>query len=158
MVQRRVVDGEQLGALAPGVEAVPHGDGAEEHPQAEQWAVRDAQRGARHAHGVEVQHGAARPRADAALGAAKLHGLPTLTAGGRDAEEGPGRAKAHAHALRARRRHDVLHGREGRRRARGGNRWGGRCGHIREVEGVVGRAESSAARWIILTSQQKYAI
>lgn len=83
VVQRRVVDGEQLGALAPGVEAVPHGDGTEEHPQAEQWAVRDAQRGARHAHGVEVQHGAARPRADAALGAAKLHGLPTLTAGGR---------------------------------------------------------------------------
>ena len=54
VVERRVVDGEQLGAPATGVEAVPHGDGAEEHPQPEQWPVRDAQRGARHAHGVKV--------------------------------------------------------------------------------------------------------
>lgn len=148
MVERRVIDGEQLGALAPGVESVPHGDGAEEHPQPEQRPVGDAQRGARHAHGVKVQHGAARPRADAALGAAKLHGLLALAAGGRDAEEGAGRVKAHAQALRTRHRHDVRHGRQGRRRrARGGGgaRWGGRCGHRREVEqGMVGRVGTSA--------------
>ena len=127
-------------ALSPcGTASTPvAGDSAEEHPQPEQWPDRDAQRGARHAHGVKVQHGSARPRPDAALGAAKLHGVLPLTAGGRDAEEGAGRAKAHAQALRARRRHDVRHGREAR--GGGGARWGGRCGHRREVEqGVVGR-------------------
>jgi len=155
VVERRVVDSEQLSALATGVEAVPHGDGAEEHSQPEQWPVGDAQRGARHAHGVKVQHGATRPRPDAALGAAKLHGVLPLTAGGRDAEERAGRAKAHAQTLRARRRHDVRHGREGRRRPRGGGgaRWGGRCGHMREVEqGVVvrvGASALSAVGWII---------
>jgi len=141
VVERRVVDGQQLGALAPSVEAVSHGDGAQEHSQPEQRPVRDAQRGAGHPHGVEVQDGAAGPRPDAALGAAKLHRILPLTAGGRDAEQGADRAQAQVQALCARRRHDVRHGREEHLRSRGGARRGGRRGHWSSGGGTVGAWE-----------------
>ena len=45
-----------------GIEAVAHGDGAEEEAEAEERAVRDLQRGARHPHGVQMQQGAPGPR------------------------------------------------------------------------------------------------
>lgn len=152
VVERRIVDGEQLGAHAAGVEAVAHGDGAEEEAEAEERAVGDRERGARHSHGVQVQQGAPGPRQDGALGAAQLHARRLLGpgAGRRDTEEGAERAHADVQPLRARRRHDVGHCREDM----SGTAWRGRRGHGRrggqQQAGVEGRLGTSQLRRITL--------
>lgn len=107
MIERGVVDGEELGPGATLVEPMPDRDGPEEEAQAEDGAVH-GERLPSHPRGVQVQNFALEPRPNYSLCPPELRPALALRP---DPEEGPQGPEPEVEPLRSGRLHYIGHAR-----------------------------------------------